>query len=88
MTTYGKGHNDTKRFNKLKKGEANFLCPPRVQSLLCGAIHAEQVKDGTITLVYYDGVKESRPSEKDLCTEFDSFFDVVSYVQEARHAHS
>ncbi len=31
-----------------------------------------------------DGTTESRVSEKDLCTEFDGWFAVVSYVQAAR----
>ena len=75
---------DPKPFRKLRKGMCNWLVPPNFIGMMSGTVHAKQTKDGVITLTYTDGTEESRKSDKDAVTDFDSYLSVVSFVQAGR----
>lgn len=71
------------RFNELPRGHKKILCPSNVEAAITGALCAEQLRSGLIRLTYSDGATEERKSDKDV-EEFDSWFGVVSHVQEGR----
>lgn len=76
-----------KRYAKLQGQQRLGLCAPRMHAMMCGCGRAEQDGKGNITLIYEDGTTETAAfPEKDL-TDFESFFAIVSQVQDrARHA--
>jgi hypothetical protein len=72
------------KFNELPDELENWLVPSKFVGMMSGAKYAKQSKSGLITLIYEDDTTEEAMSEKDLLTEFDSFFSIVSYVQSFR----
>lgn len=75
----------TSHYSKLRgKNKCNWLVPPNHIGMMCGVKYARQTKSGDITLTYEDGTEETRNAVADLCTEFESFFAIVSFVQAAR----
>ena len=75
---------DSKPFRELAAGMCNWIVPPNVLGMISGTRYAKQTSDGVITLTYEDGSEESRKSDKDAMTEFDSYLAIVSFVQAAR----
>jgi hypothetical protein len=69
---------------KLAKKMVNVMSPPRMLSMITGAIEARQDKSGTITLTYEDMTQEKVKTRKDLLADFDDFVAVVSFVQSQR----
>lgn len=74
------------KYAKLKGQQVHGIFPPRIQIMMSGCVSAEQNSKGEITLTYEDGSKEAAAfPEKDI-GDFESFFAIVSQVQDrARH---
>lgn len=73
---------DAKNWQDLAPDEITYLVPPRIQTMMCGVVHAVQDHRGHVTLTYTDKTTESAPCPHlQLATE-ESFFRVVSEVQE------
>ena len=73
-------------YKTLKPKERIVICPPKIKSMVTGVWVAEQIKNGTITLIYIDGSRESRKVRNaPEIQSFENFFAIVSWVQEGRN---
>lgn len=76
--------NETPRFTELPDEQMLYTVPPVFVANMVAVDHATQDKSGAINLHYQDGTVEQRLSDKDICQDFKSFFELVSFVQGGR----
>ena len=76
-----KTENHYNDYRDLPEGTVNWVCPSAFETLLSGASHAKQDRNGTVDLVYTDGLTESAKVEWSIVEEGRTFIEIVEAVQ-------
>lgn len=76
----------TESYKTLKPGFLRVLSASRIHQMVTGVVGCVQTKDGTITLTYEDGSKESRQTNLDIEEFENGLIGIVSFVQAGRSA--